>query len=252
MVGNLEISLIFSLFSLGLSGGFGHCGFMCGPFVLMQVNNRLKDIKIEKITHLQKLQGLALIPYHLGRMTTYSFLGLMCAILGKNIRYTANAHIVSAVMLIIAAAIILNLILKNFNINLSFGILKKKVKFLNKLKLISKKLLGKKYIFQNKSYHNLFKNPKGFDGYVLGIILGFIPCGLLYSALIIASTFDNYFLAAFGMFLFAIGTVPPLFISAIGGYLFFNKLKIGFKLFTQFILLINMIMLIIMAFSQLT
>lgn len=241
MVSNFDISILISLFSLGLFGGFGHCGFMCGPFVVMQVNNRLQNIKIANFSYLQKLQGLALLPYHCGRITTYSFLGFICSFLGENIRVSSNFNIVSGTLLLIASILVFNLILKNARIKIPLKIPKitLKIAFLAQLKENLKNIINP-----------LFQNPKGFDGYILGIILGFIPCGLLYSALIITITIENPLFAAIGMLIFGICTIPPLFLSALGGYLFFSKLQFGLKLITQFILLINMIMLIIMALSQ--
>lgn len=241
MIGDVELKLFISLFSLGLFGGLGHCGFMCGPFVLMQVNSNLKNIKIEDVSYLQKLRGLALIPYHFGRITTYSFLGLISGIIGKNIRNDANFHLISGIMLLIGVFFILNLFLKNFDTDLTAKIFKKNRKggFFDKIFNKIMPLLD-----------NLFKNPKGFNGYLLGIILGFIPCGLLYSALIIAATFDNYLFSSLAMLIFGIGTTPTLLLSGAAGYLFFSKLKTGFKLLTQFILLINMIVLFIIALSQ--
>ncbi len=250
-----EIKILLSLFSLGLFGGFSHCGFMCGPFVLMQVNSNLKNLKIENITYLKKLKGLALIPYHLGRITTYSILGFICAFVGNNIRNNNNLNLISAIILFIGALLVFNLILKNFQINLFSKIFKKLVNFskLNPFKNHFCKKYSKKDLYQkiNLFFKKLFQNPRGLKGYFLGIILGFIPCGLLYSALIITATLDNYFLAFLAMLIFGLATIPALFLSAIGSYLFFSKMKIGFKIFSQFILSINMIMLLIMSLSQL-
>ena len=54
--------LVLALFMAGLVGSAGHCAGMCGPFVLAQVGAR---------TQLNRLAGSALLPYHLGRGTTY-------------------------------------------------------------------------------------------------------------------------------------------------------------------------------------
>ena len=239
-MGEFELKILLSLLSLGLFGGFSHCGFMCGPFVLMQVNNNLKNIKIENITYLKKLRGLALLPYHFGRITTYSFIGFLSSFIGKNIRESTNFHLASAVILFTGSLLILSLILKNFNINLFASLKIKSPKFF----LLIKKAIPTELI------DFLFTNPTGFNGYILGVILGFIPCGLLYSAIIISASLDNHFLAAFGMFLFGITTIPALFITAIGSFALSKNLKFGSKIFSQFMLLINMIVLFIMAASQ--
>ena len=107
-----ELKIIISLITIGFVGGFSHCAFMCGPFVMMQVNNNLKKISIDNLNHFTRLKGLALIPYHLGRITTYSFLGFFSSLFGKNIKNHTNSHLISAILLFLAALIVFNLILK--------------------------------------------------------------------------------------------------------------------------------------------
>lgn len=241
---DFQLKIILSLLSLGFFGSFSHCGFMCGPFVLMQVNNNLSQIKITNVTYLKKLKGLALLPYHCGRIITYSFLGFVSAFFGKNIRTNGNANLISAIMLTIGALLILEMILKNFKINLFTRIPSPKKKIpIDFLPLKPIKIIKDFLSF-------LFKNPQGLRGFILGLILGFIPCGLLYSSLIISATLDNYIIAGMAMLIFGIATIPALFISGSTGYLFFNKSQKWYKFFTQFILLINMISLFIMSASQ--
>jgi len=89
------------------------------------------------------------------------------------------------------------------------------------------------------------QNPQGLKGYFLGLVLGFIPCGLLYGAFLIAMSISNPFLAALGMFFFGIATFPSLFFTAIGSHflLKFSQLKFIAKT----VILINAIMLFLMA-----
>ena len=47
-------------------------------------------------------------------------------------------------------------------------------------------------------------------GYGLGILLGFIPCGLLYGAVTIAAASGDALAGAFAMAAFAAGTMPAL------------------------------------------
>src|SRR5262245_38327356 len=66
--------LPLALFLAGLVGSLTHCTLMCGPFVLAQVAGRL-EAGAAAGGELVRLAGAALVPYHLGRMTTYSVLG---------------------------------------------------------------------------------------------------------------------------------------------------------------------------------
>ena len=45
-------------------------------------------------------------------------------------------------------------------------------------------------LFSAVFFLSLFKNPLGCKGYILGLMLGFIPCGMLYGAFAIASAFS--------------------------------------------------------------
>jgi len=232
---NYEITIIISLFSLGLFGGFTHCTFMCGPFVLTQVNNRLSDININQASIIKKLQGIALVPYHLGRITTYCFIGAVSSFLTYNLKEISGFKYLSALMLIFAALIFA-------------GIAEAKIK--TKIALPFKiNLIQNHFVFQhiNNLVSKLFQNPYNFKGYFLGILLGFIPCGLLYGAIISVAALDNYLIAAFAMFCFGIGTIPSLFATAYGGYWFFNFFQKRLKLFTKIILLINSFTLFLMA-----
>ena len=95
----------------------------------------------------------------------------------------------------------------------------------------------------------LFFNPYSFKGYLLGILLGFIPCGLLYGAVIASSSLKNSFVALLAMVIFGVATIPSLVLTSYGGYLIFNKLRRYLKLISKFILLINGLMLFAMSLA---
>lgn len=229
-----DLPLILSLLSLGFFGGFTHCIGMCGPFVLTQVGNRLQKTPLENFSEFQRLKNLALLPYHLGRITTYAFLGFCCSFLTKNIQEFLGFKIFSALFLFLAAVIFLNLFFDSklqrfWKIRLRF-----KSNFLKNLtSFFSKKISG------------LFQDPQGLKGYFLGVILGFIPCGLLYAAFLIAGAFANPFLAAIGMIFFGISTFPSLFLTAFGGDVFSQIPQ--FKFIAKGVILLNVITLFSMA-----
>jgi sulfite exporter TauE/SafE len=64
----------------------------------------------------------------------------------------------------------------------------------------------------------LFARPVGWHGLVLGLLLGFLPCGLLYAAIGAAIAPADPLAAAMGMGLFTLGTFPVLWLIAyLGG-----------------------------------
>jgi sulfite exporter TauE/SafE len=56
----------------------------------------------------------------------------------------------------------------------------------------------------------LFAAPTGLRGYALGLLLGFLPCGLLYGALAAAAASRDPLVGAAAMGAFAAGTAPAL------------------------------------------
>ncbi len=68
-------NLIVALFLTGLLGSVSHCVGMCGPFVLAQAACRLEGIPASGMREWHRLSGGALLPYHLGRITTYAAMG---------------------------------------------------------------------------------------------------------------------------------------------------------------------------------
>lgn len=232
-----ELTIVISLFTFGLFGGFSHCAGMCGPFVLMQVSNRLNKISIEEITVFKKLSGLALFPYHCGRITTYCLIAFLSSLLAHNLKNIIVFKQLAGLLLVVGALMIFN-----------STIAKIKLPFKISSKSLNIKIDWKLFSFLKNFINYLFLNPTGLKNYSLGIALGFIPCGLVYGAIVIALSMDNHWLVLLAMLSFGIGTIPALFITACGGYWFFNRIKY-LKLFTKTILLINILTLLVMAFG---
>ncbi len=229
-------AIIFSLISLGFFGGFSHCSPMCGPFVIGQIIYRLKNTKLENFNNFQRLHHFALLPYHLGRVTTYGILGFFCSFIAQNLQEFTYFNKISAFLLLFSALFLLqNLYEKNI-----IG------QFLSKIKFFTKIIF---FVQKNTKLTFLFQNPQGFRGYFLGLILGLIPCGLLYAALTIAGAISNAYIAALAMFLFGLSTFPALFLTGLGGYFALKFSNKNFKLISKTILLINIITLSVMAIS---
>ena len=235
-----DIIILISLISMGFFGGFSHCMGMCGPFVLTQVSNNLSRTKINDFHGLKKLSKIALAPYHLGRITTYSLIGFLCSLLRINLDKNFTIEILSAVLMLVACGVFVGFFITQnslkihriFRINLNFlpkNLLKKLNFFSPLFKILSKKI------------NFLLINSSGLKGYLLGLILGFIPCGMLYGAFALASSLSNPFLAFFGMFSFGIATFFALFFVG-----FFAKLSFRlpeFKIIANIVIIINIVML---------
>jgi uncharacterized protein len=64
-----------------------------------------------------------------------------------------------------------------------------------------------------------FDRPIGWRGYGLGMILGFLPCGLVYSALVIAAATGKPLAGALALISFGLGTAPALLALGVLGLL---------------------------------
>lgn len=243
-----NLTILISLINLGFFGGFTHCSGMCGPFVLTQVSSRLQSISLAKFSYFERLRSLALVPYHLGRITTYICIGFCCSLITKNLKEVANFNIITGFLLLFAATFFLqNLFEKNlFKFKKGRLILKRIGMHLIKINQLNTLNFRLPKIKNPPILKNLFQSPYGFNGFLLGIILGFIPCGLLYGAFALSASITNPMIAALGMFLFGIMTFPALFLTASGGYFFLKFDKMNFKLISKIVILINVVTLVTM------
>ncbi len=170
--------MLYSALLLGLISSL-HCIGMCGPIALMLPVDR---------NHPEK-KGMQILAYHLGRISAYAFIGLLFALLGRAF-YLAGfqQHLsILAGIAMIAIAVIPEKILAHYNFSRPI------------FKVISgiKTTLGKQ--FRNSSFTSLF---------TIGLLNGFLPCGMVYAAVFGALAMPNPGLAVSYMVLFGLGTVP--------------------------------------------
>ncbi len=188
--------LMASLLLTGLIGGFTHCAGMCGPFALSQVAERMKSCPVEKMREWQRLSGALLIPYHLGRATTYALLGGGAALLAGSVEAAAGLTWLSSLLLILAAFLFLGYALPRLGLKLG--------------------AVGGGALFARLSglASPLFAAPVGIRGYALGLVLGYIPCGLVWGGLSAAAASGSALSGTMAMAAFALGTVPGLVVVA--------------------------------------
>ncbi len=180
------------LFASGLFGGFGHCVAMCGPVVAA--------------FSLRPGRGGDLFPqalYNLGRVTTYSLLGGAVGLSGSFVRVAVPVEPFQKAVLSATGALIILLGLKVGGWlgrgEISFGRFDPR----NLLQAIARVLPGREGI---GAY------------YPLGLVLGFLPCGIVYAALLSAARAgmdaggpaEGFLRGFLAMALFGAGTVPSL------------------------------------------
>jgi sulfite exporter TauE/SafE len=211
-----QYGVIGALFLLGLAGSLTHCIGMCGPFVLGQVANRLDRSGTPHISEFARLRAAALMPYHLGRLTTYSVLGAIAAGVAATVVTLTGFNEFLAVMLAIGALLMLAAALGHLGIG-GFAAPQRLLHLLRPL----------------------FARPSGLRGYALGLILGLLPCGLVYGALTLAGATGSPVLGALAMAAFGAGTMPMLMVAGFSGAALARRWQAQLRFVTAPLLLLN-------------
>ena len=195
-VAGAPAGLALSLFLAGLSGSAMHCVGMCGPFVLGQVMADAAHVGPGGYGEWRRLAGAALAPYHLGRLTTYTGLGAMAGAATALFASTAAFAWLSALLLIAGAALMLAQ---------AFG--------------LARGAAAPQAGLIQRLAAPLTTSRHPAARYALGVVLGFLPCGLIYGALGAAAGTGSMLQGALGMAPFSLGTMPALIAVGWGGVL---------------------------------
>lgn len=180
------------LFASGLAGGIGHCVGMCGPVVAAFSFNRAEGGGIRP--HLL---------YHLGRVTTYSMVGGVAGFTGSFLDVAAviapyqRAVLTATGILIALAGLVLGGWLPGGG---------------------AARVGGAGLI--PRACRLLAGEGTAGAHFPLGLVLGFLPCGLVYAALLAAAREGmeagdhggGFFRGFLVMALFGAGTVPALLV----------------------------------------
>ena len=96
--------LLLGLFVAGAAGSTMHCVPMCGGFVLGQAADGMARLPAARLCEWQRIRSGALLPYHLGRLTTYAGLGALGGTAAGRLPWFGFA---SAALLLFGAALFL-------------------------------------------------------------------------------------------------------------------------------------------------
>lgn len=212
------LGLAFALFLAGLAGGFTHCASMCGPFIVAQSLARIDGYGIER------LKGLMLAPYHLGRATTYVALGAVFGAIGGAVASLPGLRQILAIFLVVAAALF---VMQAFGRTPATG--------------------GAVGAWIGSRIRPLIAAPTGTRGYALGVALGFLPCGFLYGAFAAAAGSGDALRGAAAMSGFAAGTLPALLMVQIAGTMAARRWRTAFGMFAPLLMLFNAAALLMIA-----
>jgi sulfite exporter TauE/SafE len=222
-------ALLAALFSAGLAGGFTHCAGMCGPFVLAQVAGFLDKVDAARMSELTRLRGAALLPYHLGRLTTYSALGALAGALAGRVEQIAGLRLLAAALLALASLLFLAQAAGRIALPGAGGPGAKVIAGLRGSavggpagRLVARfgEALARLARPWMEADQRSGPGRSAARRYGLGVVLGFLPCGLLYGALAGAAAAGGAAAGALAMAAFTLGTFPGLATVGLVGHMF--------------------------------
>lgn len=176
---------------LGLLGSF-HCVAMCGP---LQLALPLPSGGAGRIV-------LGRLLYQIGRIVTYTLLGVVGGMIGKSIFLIGLQRWLSIALGVAVLAV--------FFISKRVAVSAPVVRLVGKLKLAMAAQL------QRRSFRSLG---------LLGMLNGLLPCGLVYVALAGAISQGSLVKGSGYMLVFGLGTLPMMLIVSLSGKLLPTRLR---------------------------
>jgi sulfite exporter TauE/SafE len=171
----------------GLLGSLGHCLGMCGPLVVM-VSTGFKS------------HGIAVLPgqllYHAARTTVYALLGAVMGALGAVLGVGGTGSVPGLLSVALGALVI------------AFGL-----SYLGWLPLGRIEGGGS---WLTGAMGRAIRRGGLASAALLGGLNGLLPCGLVYSALLIAASTGGPLRGAAAMAVFGAGTLPAMLVAGLG------------------------------------
>ncbi len=219
---------LLTLFLAGFVGSPAHCAAMCGPIVLGQVSDRLTRVPLGRLGPMTRLSQGTLLPYHFGRLVTYSCLGAATGWLGSGLVRVPWMNRIGAVLLLGAAFAFLLAALRDL------------VPALNRL---LPRRAGFGLALPITRLTKGLDTTSGLGAFALGLALGFLPCGFLYTSLAVAAGTASPFWGALALAAFGLGTMPSLIVVGVAGHFAGHRLNAAAVRFAPIIMVINAMML---------
>lgn len=171
---------VWSALSLGLISNF-HCLGMCGPIALaIPVKSSSAGARISSI-----------LLYNTGRIFTYAILGGIFGIFGQGLFLMGIQQQLS---MILGAIIVISAVMILLNRKLDF----------------TDKLLKGKLLKLQQGMAKYLRKQGYANNFVLGLLNGLLPCGLVYFALVGALATGHIESGILFMVMFGVGTLPVM------------------------------------------
>ena len=194
-LGSIGADSIFAAYLLtGIAIGFGHCIGMCGPLVIsFSLNLGQREASVPHLI------------YHCGRILTYALLGAAMGATGSFTIITVNVRYLQTVAMFAAGAIVIVM-------GLAVG------QWVPQIRILSPQCTS--FGPLARLFKKLSQSSSAAAYLPLGMMLGLLPCGPVYTALLGAARagmaaphiLHGMLTGMLLMAAFGLGTVPALFI----------------------------------------
>ncbi len=260
------VGFLLAMFCAGAAGSVVHCAPMCGPFVLSQVSANLARIGAARLCERHRVSQALLVPYHCGRITTYAALGAVSAGGGAALGVLPFAQWVPGALLLAAAGLF-----AAQGVRRIFPRGSRTVSRLHPSPVPSHKGRGEgrtppplvgggwgegwqRHIEESsRVLARRIDRSTWRGGFLLGVVLGFLPCGMLYAAIAAAAGSGSVAAGGAAMAAFGLGTAPGLAAIGIaghaGGRFFAGR---GLSAIGPAVMLLNAGLLTLLAWQRLT
>lgn len=189
---NPEVLSVWAMALIGLMGA-GHCAGMCGGIVAALGFSAAKDSSNKKHS-----QWPLLLSYNIGRISSYALAGAAAGWLGLvGEQYLALGPYLRGIAGLL-------LILMGFYLAGWWNIL-------TQLERLGALLWRKIHPYGK----DLFQVKSVGKGFILGMLWGWLPCGLVYSALAYAAALADPLSGAMAMAAFGLGTMPAMLLGGV-------------------------------------
>ena len=207
LFGNIALAFV-----TGLISSFGHCLGMCGGIVAIYSARQAAQTAGKPVAVWTRIRNF--LPLHLGRITTYTFFGAVIGLAGSLLNQAggmmgwqgAFSVLVGIVMLLVSLSLL--------------GVLPPVEATLVSLSGGNTPMTKMRELFGKRSF---------FATLTLGILWGFLHCGLVFAMLILAARAQSLLGGALTMLAFGLGTVPTLLGFGLAANLISPKLRGGLQ-----------------------
>ncbi len=186
-------------FTLGAAGSL-HCVGMCGPLSLA--------LPVHQFSATKKF--LSLLLYQLGRIITYSSIGLLFGLAGRRVYISGYQQWFSIAMGLLVLGFAALYFLRHSSIHI--------------------KAFNRFYFFVQQQIARLLRSATGPAGFILlGMANGLLPCGMIYIALATTLSFTEVMQSVSFMAMFGAGTLPAMMLIGYAGQLLRPGWRVAFK-----------------------